>query len=221
LAAEARKAALAGKPTGRRRAACVCTDEGGQAIVEFAIAFPVQLFAVLAIMQMSLLFCAKQVLHVAAVRAVQAAVVAETLESDGEYGGAIENARFVAAAVCAPITGPTSPLGGSGGEADVEVPGWGRLPRSGLSLGGKTRVEVTGWGSEEVKVVVEHDYELIIPFVNVILAEGFLLGREEVEMADDLADFYGRSEARVYETPHLTLKSTAVMANVGPSRPPG
>ncbi|HOX39074.1 MAG TPA: pilus assembly protein [Candidatus Brocadiia bacterium] len=195
--------------------------ETGQAIIEFAIAFPLQLLAVLTIMQLSLLYCAKQVLHVAAVRAVQAAVVADPSMGDDPE----ENARFVAAFICSPITGPTLPDGAEAipEDADAEIPGWGFMPRFGISRYLKTNTIVER-AEGRVTVTVTHDYELVIPFINSVFAwtggSGFLWSSEEVEMAEGLDGKSGGEESgAIYPTPHLRMSATATMADIGPSHP--
>ena len=53
-------------------------SQGGQAIAEFAFAFPLQLFVIFSIMQLSLVYVAKQVVTYASYSAARAAIVAES-----------------------------------------------------------------------------------------------------------------------------------------------
>jgi hypothetical protein len=132
-------------------------DDRGQAIAEFAIAFPLQLFVTLGIIQLGIIYCSKQVVEYAAFAAARAEVV-------GEDGGR------AAQIVCSPITGGTPPA--APWEAvEVDVPGWGRLPDSDLAAA-KTHVDVVnpaGDGDGVVRVTVTHDLELVVPFIGQLI----------------------------------------------------
>jgi len=143
--------------------------QGGQAIAEFAFAFPLQLLVLFAIMQLALLYVAKQVVGYASYAAARAAMVAD---SDAE---AYERAQRAAALICSPITGPTVQGANlSAAELDamaIVVPGWGPVPKSGISLGLKTHVSRLARPSpDEVEVTLTHYYELVLPVVNHIFA---------------------------------------------------
>lgn len=181
--------------------------EDGQAIAEFAFAFPLQLFIMFAIMQLALVYVAKQVVHYASYSAARSAMVAETSDE------AWRRARTAAALVCSPITGTT--VSGSGysyealtdPRAELSVPGWGRIPKSGISYHLKTYVSPpTFSGRGEVEVTVEHDYELIFPIVNHAFAW----------IAGDGPDDTGRSRGiDRMGAPHLRLEETTTLAIPG------
>ena len=133
-------------------------SEGGQAIAEFAIVFPVLLVLVLGIIQGSLMFTAKMVVEYAAYAAARAELVGEEPERAAEL-------------VCSAIAGP-SYTPGTG--KPITVPGWGVLPRS-ESSSIKTHVDVLDPiedGNGTVTVEVTHYYELIIPAARLVFAPG-------------------------------------------------
>lgn len=118
-------------------------------MVEFAIVMPLVLFITLGVLQLCLLFSARAVLHYASYAAARSELVGE-------------DPLFSATLICSAIAGPTV-LGG--GYADINIPGWGILPRSRASAS-KTRVNVTeplSPEAERVSVEVEHDVELLFP----------------------------------------------------------
>lgn len=128
--------------------------EGGQAIAEFAIVFPVLLLLVLGIIQISLMFVARSVVEYSAFAAARAELVGESPERAAEM-------------ICSAIAGP-SYTAGTGDP--ITVPGWGVLPRS-ESASLKTSVDVIdpiGDGNGSVTVEVTHLYELVIPVVSLI-----------------------------------------------------
>ncbi len=143
--------------------------QGGQALAEFAFAFPLQLLILFAIMQLALLYVAKQVVTYASYSAARAAMVSVSPED------AYRRAERASALVCAPITGPT--VEGSNfspaelQSTSIEVPGWGRVPRSGISYRLKTHVSRLAYPAPgEVQVTVTHYYELVFPVVNHLFA---------------------------------------------------
>ena len=143
--------------------------QGGQAIAEFAFAFPLQLLVMFAIMQLALVYVAKQVVTYASYSAARAALVADS--TDDAYA----RADRAGALICAPITGPTvaganvSP--GDLAAATISVPGWGAIPRSGISQGLKTYVSALQYPAPgEIEVTVTHYYELAFPVVNYAFA---------------------------------------------------
>ena len=143
--------------------------QGGQAIAEFAFAFPLQLLVMFAIMQLALVYVAKQVVTYASYSAARAALVADTT------GEAIDRADRAAALVCAPITGTTT-AGANVSPGDltaaiISVPGWGAVPKSGISHGLKTHVSALQHPAPgEIEVTVTHYYELAFPVVNYAFA---------------------------------------------------
>jgi len=131
-------------------------SEQGQAIAEFAIAFPVLLMLVLGIVQISLMFVARNVVEYAAFAAARAELVGE-------------DAERAAQTVCSTISGP-SYTHGTG--RPITVPGWGELPRS-ESSSLKTSVALIDSndnGSGFVTVEVTHLYELVVPVVSLIFS---------------------------------------------------
>jgi Flp pilus assembly protein TadG len=165
------------------------SGEDGQALVEFAFAFPLQLLIIFAIVQLSLIFVARQVVSYAAFAGARAAMVAEDAEE------AALRASRSAALVCSPITGLT--IGGSNvswseatsSEAVIDIPGWGRVPKSGVSARLKTFTHEPDFSQVgEVHVTVTHYYELVFPVVSKVFAwaarsgseEGFLHSREQI-----------------------------------------
>ena len=129
-------------------------SERGQAIAEFAIAFPILLLIVLGIIQISLMFVARGVVEYAAYAAARAEVVGEDPAHAAQF-------------VCSAISGP-SYTPGTG--RTITVPGWGVLPRS-ESASIKTKVDVLdpiGDANGTVTVEVTHKYELVVPVVSLI-----------------------------------------------------
>lgn len=146
--------------------------QSGQAMVEFVLAFPIQLVLVLGIIQLSLLLIGRQVLHYAAYSAARSALV-----YDSDPALASSSAQRAAAMVCTCIAGP------SGGETgrEISVPGWGpaggsdRL-RYDKQSDEKTHVDPTDVRFEEtdnagsVAVLVRHDFELLVPIAGPLFA---------------------------------------------------
>ncbi len=160
--------------------------ESGQAIAEFAIVFPLLLLIVLAVVQVSLFYVAKQITDYAAFSAARAELVGE-------------DPHHAAAFVCSAIAGPTYPEGEVSGP--IHVPGWGALPRSESSLL-KTEVDIldpignrSGW----VEVQVTHYYELVVPVANLIFTPIGRAARREDVPEGLFTDRYG--------APHLVLRS--------------
>jgi len=139
----------------------------GQAMAEFAVAFPLQLLMTLGIVQLSLIIVGAIVVDYAAEAAARAALVGE-------------DPHQAAALICSPITVSTWP---PGADQSIRVPGWGELPRSPQAMA-KTRVEVTqplyprgvpadldevhplNAETDTIVAYVYHDFELIIPVVD-------------------------------------------------------
>lgn len=149
-------------------------DQSGQVLVEFAVILPVWLLFILGIVQFSLLYVGKTVVEYASFMASRAVLVSEDPDE-------------AAATICSQITGTTND--GPSASTSITVPGWGELPRSAAAKD-KTRVIIVEDDRPgDVRVMVEHDFELMIPIVNVIICEAY----------DHEADGYGQH--------HLTLRS--------------
>jgi hypothetical protein len=199
--------------------------EGGQALAEFAFAFPLQLFIIFCIMQLALLYVGKQMVTYASYRAARAAIVAE------DDADAYARARRTAALVCSPITGAT--VAGSNftlaelqsQDNVLEVPGWGAQPKSGISYRLKTYVHPIRYPAPgEVEVTVTHYYELVFPVVNWAFA--WLVGSGP----HDPADAFGQTGTASYgdeplfeeavgiwniEVPHMRLRETTRLSVPG------
>ena len=126
-------------------------DQNGQTLVEFAIAFPIQLFITLGIMQLAMIFVAKQVVNYSAFVAARAEVVREELRdylvevegmTEADADNQIDAAAGTAAAmVCGGIAGNGDETGRvTDTEFEpIELPGWGFLvPRAQSTTVGKS-----------------------------------------------------------------------------------
>jgi len=162
--------------------------ERGQALVEYAIVFPLQLMMTLAIIQLAHLFVAKQVLEYAAYCGARAKVVG--LE-DSE-------ARR---AVVIPLSRVTGPSGATAID-EIDLPGWGTLPRTGAAYE-KTAINFDSYDENGVEVLrcrLEHEYELQVPVGNVVaeeLANIFLLDESDV--------------TRIGGAPHIRLRASCAL----------
>ena len=176
--------------------------DSGQALVEFAIAFPLQLLFTLGIMQFCLVQVGGMVTSYAAYAAARAA-----LASDDDHALAQLEAQEAAAAVLTPVTGLS--LRGEP-EAELDYPGWGRWSRAGVARR-KTRVPTVVIGESSLRVEVEHDYELVIPLVNRIFA-----GLDSAFFGQGTKDPARRLEAAELEAQygavHLRLRRSMTMA---------
>ncbi|MDP7035487.1 MAG: TadE/TadG family type IV pilus assembly protein [Planctomycetota bacterium] len=175
-------------------------EERGQAMAEFAIVFPIQLFVTLAIMQYSLLVMGRTVVE----HAGHAAARCVLLKPQGVYTNS--DAERAAAFVCAPITGHSMGVVGAA-PTPVLLPGWGAQPKSRKSMR-KTRVIILddgSAGSGQVRVRVEHDFQLVVPLANHFFAFpwktfrylGGIGGPADTPVENALAAKYG--------SPHLLL----------------
>ncbi len=101
--------------------------QDGQTLVEFAIAFPIQLMVVLGIIQLSLIFVAKQIVNYAAFSAARAELVKD---DDVNNADRDRNAYKAASIICTAIAGPSAKANISV-TTDVypliRLPGWGLL----------------------------------------------------------------------------------------------
>ncbi|MFW5923404.1 MAG: TadE/TadG family type IV pilus assembly protein [Planctomycetota bacterium] len=197
--------------------------QGGQAIAEFAFAFPLQLLIMFAIIQLSMMYVGKQVVTYASYSAARTAMVADAAEKDP-----VESAQRAAALICSPITGPT--IRGAGisqtivNSAQMELPGWGVLPNSGISRGLKTIVSDYSRRSGEIELTVTHYYELTFPLVSHIFA---WMHRSPIEDVDTVAGPQGTestTDERNHEiqmgiwdinAPHIRLRETTRLSVPG------
>ncbi len=124
-----------------------------------------------AIMQLALVYVAKQVVSYASFSAARAAMVADSPED------AYRRASRASALICSPITGDsvarsafTAPELRSPANM-IEVPGWGFVPKSGISRRLKTFVSRLDYPCPgEIEVTVTHYYELNLPVVDRVFA---------------------------------------------------
>jgi len=160
-------------------------DQRGQAVVEYAIVFPVQLMVTLAIIQLAFIFVAKHVTSYAAFCGARAHLVGESAED-------------AAALALSAVAGPT----GAEAEIKITVPGWGELPRSGAARL-KTTVDALDTVDEDgipvVQCTVEHMYELTIPIGNYIV---YQLGEMFVNMPN-VDETYG--------APHILINGHSTL----------
>lgn len=185
-------------------AARSCTRvRGGQALVEFAIVFPVIMLVTLGIMQLALIFGAQQVVLYAAFCAARAALVQE-----GDYPDPEKAAELA----CIPITGTSVGVRPPVGES---IPGIGAALKYAISKV-KTSAEVQV-GQHEVTAVVTHYYELIIPIVNRIFVfrwESFLgiePTTEELRSMRTETAMKNVMMSRIFGAPHLTIKEKCTL----------
>lgn len=167
--------------------------ERGQALVEYAIVFPIQLMMTLAVIQLAHLFVAKQILDYAAFCGARAGVV----------GLSHEDARKAALIPISRIAGPSGVT-----EPDtIDIPGWGRLRGSGAALEKTrgpygsfevTRVEVDGAPARRCEI--EHAYELRVPIGDVVC---YTVG-DVALAAEDLFEIGGGR--------HIRLKAACTLA---------
>lgn len=170
----------------------------GQAIVEFAIAFPLQLMIMLAIMQLALLYVGKQVITYASYSAARAAMVGDSPQ-DAE-----DRARHAAVMICSPITGQTI-KSGIDLPPRMSVPGWGEIPKSDIAWF-KTLVETSGdRNAGEVSATVTHYFELELPYVNYLFQWLDELNAHSEIMEPDIYRWHAGA-------PHVPLRSTTTLA---------
>jgi hypothetical protein len=179
-----------------------------------------------AIMQLALLYVAKQVVSYASFSAARAALVAESSKE------AYNRATLASALICSPITGATV-VGSNFSTSELQspanmipVPGWGLVPKSGISRRLKTVVSRLDYPEPgEVEVTVTHYYELIFPAVNYAfswLAGGLAGPYQGDATGPEGTDAFG--EERSFEqavgiwnipTPHIRLRETTRLAMPG------
>lgn len=127
----------------------------GQAMVEFAIVMPLQLFLTFAILQFIFLGVSALVVNYAAARATRAAVVGE-------------DPHVTAALILAPLAGRNASLAGRDSHPAIEVPGWGAINGSDVAYK-KVQVDTDNDG-DWTTVTLEWDQELIFPFIDGMIA---------------------------------------------------
>lgn len=161
------------KKAGRRR-------ERGQAIVEYALVFPLQLMLTLGVIQLAHLFVAKQVLEYGAYCGARAKMI----------GLSDADARTAALIPISKITGVSGVAAPD--DSNIVLPGWGKLPKGGAARE-KTKREDgsdgivfntrTDAGTEIIECEIYHNYELSVPVGNLVAAgigSVFLLDEREV-----------------------------------------
>lgn len=165
-------------------------------MLEFILAFPIVLTLILACVQFSHIWLARQVVHHAAYCAARSCLVSH----DSEYTPV---AKRSAVAVCAWIV-----KGHSAGESDEIVPGWGGIPGSG-GADRKTRVSIDASDQWNVTATVEHDFALIVPIAGPMI--GWLVNpwRQGSEWLEQRADPSGNiGSADLLRHPHIVFKET-------------
>jgi len=178
-----------------------------------------------AIMQLALLYVAKQVVTYASYSAARAALVAEG------PADAYQRAQRAGALVCAPITG-TTVEGSNFTEAElaspiamIGVPGWGAVPKSGISSRLKTHISELSYPAPgEVRVTLTHYYELTFPVVGRIFAWLHRGSAPDMPDATGPAGTAPYGEERAFEqsvgiwnvrAPHIRLRETTRLSIPG------
>lgn len=171
------------------------SDEGeggrGQALVEFAIAFPMQLFITFGIMQMILLYVSTLLVNYASYRATRCAIVGTDRDLTGDgtvnHDDMIENAHRAASIVLAPVTGRHIPVSALAESTKAEIPGWGELAFSDIAYAKSLVYEFEGDDPErDLTIVIEYDQELFFPVVDRMLHLVYSLD-DEVRDEDEYA----------------------------------
>lgn len=184
-----------------RRLVCGRDNARGQALVEYAIVFPLQLMMTLAIIQLAHLFIAKQVLDYAAFCGARAALVGLP-EEDVQRAAAIPITR---------IAGPAGVSAAMCDENPITVPGWGELANweaayvktlSHYGYGSLETDTTTLEGEPAIRCDLTHLYELRVPIGNIV--------------AYQIGDvFLGADEERLEKVdgvPHVRLKAACTLA---------
>lgn len=165
--------------------------ERGQALVEYAIVFPLQLIITLAIIQIAHLFIAKQVLEYGAFCAARSYLS----EADKD------EAMTAAMIPISKIAGPTGIVEG----AEIEIPGWGPLANSDAAVQKTAHFAVVRDSFEGRAVIrseIEHMVELRVPIGNVV---AYALG--------DVALGVDGFDRDTYGAPHLRMRAGCVLAH--------
>lgn len=147
-------------------------SERGQALAEFALAFPLQLFVVFGIMQLILLYVSSLTVNYASYKACRASVVGD-------------DPRIAASIVLAPLGGMSldeadkAEVDGLG--VTVTIPGWGELKNQDLAYAKTLAYKYEGDDADDDArtIIVEFDQELYFPVVDAMMA--LFLGAERPE----------------------------------------
>jgi hypothetical protein len=185
--------------------------ESGAAMVEFAIAFPLQLLLFLLGVQLCLILVGKSVVNWAAFCAARAEVVGE-------------NPADAAAFACIPIGGAAT-AGGSFEPASL--PGWeasspdfGVLSRRAKEKTSVEVLEARGAGSGRVVVRVRYAFEMMIPLANWVIfygLDGFNPGLVHFASVQGSGTVPDEGVATVVGgVPHLILQEETVLAMLDP-----
>jgi hypothetical protein len=180
------------------------TRERGQALVEYAIIFPLQLLLTLTIIQLAHIFVAKQVLEYAAFCGARAKLVG-LADDDAKTAGMIPLSRITGLTVLPGTVLPSQP---------VYIPGWNPIagPGAGTNLTGfqeawyKTRNWTAGPDTDNGTPIVrcdinEYDYELSVPMGNFVASKlGALFTDPNV------------FDWTTYGTPHLKMQAHCRLA---------
>ena len=171
-----------------RALVCGSRHDGGQAIVEYAIVFPIQLMLTLGVIQLAHLFVAKQVLEYGAYCGARAKMI----------GLSDDDARTAALIPISKIAG----VSGVSTPDSIILPGWGTLPKFGAAAE-KTQTDFRTYTEANTQVVsctLQHNYELAVPVGNLVVAgigSVFLLDERDVER-------YGGA-------PHIRMRAYAAL----------
>lgn len=176
----------------------------GSVLLEFLLGFPLVLLLILAVFQFAQMQAARLVVHYAAYCGARAALVHHADEAAEAAGRAAERA-------CAWITLDDLPEGGAAG-TPFEVPGWGAVPSS-ESTSRKTRASYS-FADGVVTVTVTHDFSLVAPLVNEVIAGGLRLWSRDPEVPDAFrayeADEAAATRPSLY--PSLPIMATCKMS---------
>lgn len=127
----------------------------GQAMVEFALVFPVQLFVTLGVLQWALLYIGQEVVAYSAFCAARAAIVEDNPDNAAQRAAQI---------ACIPVAG-TSVDGDLEAFEGLPTP-IGDLDRGRASIIKTSVAIIEPPGSGRVTVEVSHNFELVVPVVN-------------------------------------------------------
>ena len=152
-------------------------ENGGQAMVEFAIAFPIQLFILFGIMQSSLLYVSTLVVNYATFRCARAEIVGEGSTLAEKNG--LTGLDTVAQTILAPLA-HHNVYPGDSRLVTTFIPGRGTIEGSDVAAT-KLRVQASEapGHADVVTVSLEWNQELIFPVVDRLFALIADLGRQD------------------------------------------